>query len=216
LTFLVLVRTIERRSRKRRQGVSTKLAAARREQKAGGAMSKLKLNVNGAVHELTASADTPLLYILRNELGLHGPRFGCGLAQCGACGVLVNGREVRSCVTPAAGVVGKPITTLEGLQARWANQRKLSPELAKTTLHPVQQAWIDEQVPMCGYCQNGMIIMAVDLLERVPSPSHAQIVAAFTDTPPSPHICRCGTYTSIMAAVKRASKSMASANPSVA
>src|SRR3954462_11624610 len=125
--------------------------------------SKLKIKVNGLVHSVTASLDTPLLYVLHNELHLHGPKFGCGLSQCGACSVLLDGKEIRSCVTPVAGVVGKRVTTLEGLPALYAQQKKLAKPPA---LHPLQQAWIDEQVPQCGYCQSGMIIMAAELLER--------------------------------------------------
>src|SRR5262245_5365489 len=107
-----------------------------------------KLNVNGSNHDVTASTDTPLLYVLRNELELTGPQFGCGLAQCGACSVLVDGKEVRSCVTPLAQVIGKEVTTLEGLPRRWAQQQALAG--GEEVLHPVQQAWIDEQVPLCG------------------------------------------------------------------
>ena len=124
--------------------------------------SKLKIKVNGLVHSVTASLDTPLLYVLHNELHLHGPRFGCGLAQCGACSVLLDGKEIRSCVTPVAAVSGKAITTLEGLPALWAKERGTT--AASPALHPLQQAWIDVQVPHCGYCQNGMMIQAADLL----------------------------------------------------
>ena len=125
--------------------------------------SKLKIRVNGLVHDVTASLDTPLLYVLRNELRLHGPRFGCGLAQCGACSVLLDGKEIRSCVTPVAAVSGKAITTLEGCPAMWSKSRGKS-RPRPGALHPLQQAWIDEQVPQCGYCQNGMLIQAADLL----------------------------------------------------
>src|SRR5436190_23724516 len=119
--------------------------------------SKLKIKVNGLVHSVTASLDTPLLYVLHNELHLHGPRFRCGLAQCGACSVLLDGKELRSCVTPVAAVTGKSITTLEGLPALWANERGKA-AAATPKLHPLQQAWIDVGVPQCGYCQNGMLI----------------------------------------------------------
>jgi aerobic-type carbon monoxide dehydrogenase small subunit (CoxS/CutS family) len=166
------------------------------------------IRVNGTTHQVTAASDTPLLYVLRDELGLHGPKFGCGLGQCGACSVLVGDRETRACVT-AWTAVKEEITTLEGLPARWAAQRGLSAADAAKTLHPVQQAWIDQQVPQCGYCQNGMMIMAVDLLHRTPKPSEAQIRDAYTNTPPSPHLCRCGTYVSIVAAVQRAARTMA-------
>src|SRR5438067_9921370 len=165
---------------------------------------------NGIKREVQAPNDTPLLYVLRNDLELTGPQFGCGLAQCGACSVLVNGKEVRSCITPLAALANKEVevTTLEGLPARWAKQRGLSAEQAAKTLHPVQQAWIDEQAPQCGFCQNGMMIKAVELLERVPSPSIVEIKAAFT-SPPSPHLCRCGTYTAIIQAVQLAATQMA-------
>jgi isoquinoline 1-oxidoreductase alpha subunit len=172
-------------------------------------MAKLTIKVNGKQHAVNATPDTPLLYVLRNDLGLHGPRFGCGLGQCGACSVLLGKDEIRACITPVAGVVGKEVTTLEGLPAVWAKQANLSEADAAKKLHPMQQAWIDEQVPQCGYCQNGMIIMGVHLLERVKRPTAEQIKKAFTDTPPSPHLCRCGTYESIVKAVQRASKVMA-------
>src|SRR5690348_6096281 len=109
--------------------------------------------VNGARREVQAPADTPLLYVLRNDLELSGPQFGCGLAQCGACSVLLDGKEIRSCVTPLSAASGKEVTTLEGLAGRWARQKGLAG--AAQTLHPVQQAWIEEQVPLCGFCQNG-------------------------------------------------------------
>ena len=170
--------------------------------------SELTLTVNGAKRTVSASADTPLLYVLRNNLELSGPRFGCGLAQCGACAVLVDGKEIRSCVTPISAVVGKNIHTIEGLPLLWAEKKSLSPAEAAKTLHPIQQAWIDEQVPQCGYCQSGMMIAAADLLQRIPKPTVAQIKDAFTNTPPSPHLCRCGTYTAIIGAVQRAAKAM--------
>jgi len=168
------------------------------------------INVNGVSREVHASADTPLLYVLRNDLELTGPQFGCGLAQCGACSVLIDGKEVRSCVTALSDV--KPdqeITTLEGLPARWARQKHLSAEEAKNTLHPVQQAWIEEQTPQCGFCQNGMIIKATELLESNPHPSLVEIKAAFTTSGPSPNLCRCGTYTAIIDAVQHAAQLMA-------
>ena len=163
--------------------------------------------VNGAKREVQAPADTPLLYVLRNDLELSGPQFGCGLAQCGACSVLLNGKEVRSCITPLSAVGEKEVTTLEGLPVRWAKQRNLSAEQAAETLHPVQEAWIAEQTPQCGFCQNGMMIKATELLERVPSPSVAEIKQAFTSAP-SPHLCRCGTYTAIIQAVQHAAARM--------
>ena len=171
--------------------------------------SELTLNVNGAQHAVSATADTPLLYVLRNDLRLRGPHFGCGLAQCGACAVLVDGNEVRSCITPLSSVDGKAVITIEGLAAAWAAKKALNADDAAKTLHPVQQAWIDEQVPQCGYCQSGMMIAAVQLLAKNPNPSVAEIKDAFTNTPPSPHLCRCGTYAAIIAAVQRAAKAMA-------
>jgi aerobic-type carbon monoxide dehydrogenase small subunit (CoxS/CutS family) len=156
----------------------------------------LTISVNGKRQKVTASPDTPLLYVLHNELHLHGPRFGCGLAQCGACSVLVDGKEIRSCVTPVAGVAGKKVTTLEGLPALYAQQKSLAKAPA---LHPLQQAWIDEQVPQCGYCQSGMIIMAADLLSRTPRPTEAQIKKWM-----NPHLCRCATHNAIVRAIKRA------------
>ena len=122
--------------------------------------------VNGVRREIQAPTDTPLLYILRNDLQLSGPQFGCGLSQCGACSVLLDGKEIRSCTTPLSGAIGKEVTTLEGLPARWAQQKSLSRADAEKTLHPVQQAWIEEQTPLCGFCQNGMMIKATELLER--------------------------------------------------
>jgi aerobic-type carbon monoxide dehydrogenase small subunit (CoxS/CutS family) len=170
--------------------------------------SNLILNVNGARHAISATPETPLLYVLRNELKLTGPRLGCGMAQCGSCAVLLDGQEIRTCITPASYAVGKRIVTIEGLPQIWAEQKGLDPEKSGTTLHPVQQAWIDEQVPQCGYCQSGMMIAAVQLLTKNPNPSVAQIKDAFTNTAPSPHLCRCGTYIAIIDAVKRAAKLM--------
>jgi isoquinoline 1-oxidoreductase alpha subunit len=170
-------------------------------------MPTITLTVNGSARQVQTADDTPLLYVLRNDLGLTGPQFGCGLAQCGACSVLGDGTEVRSCVLAARDAVGKQITTLEGLPARWADQRKLPDAEAQGTLHPVQQAWIDEQVPMCGFCQNGMMIKATELLEATPAPTVDQIKAAFMSGP-SPHLCRCGTYSAILDAVQRAATIM--------
>src|SRR6476660_8952333 len=162
------------------------------------------LTVNGVRREVEAPDDTPLLYVLRNDLQLSGPQFGCGLAQCGACSVLIDGKEARSCVTPVSAVANQEITTLEGLPARWVKQKGLSAEAAKTTLHPVQQAWIEEQTPQCGFCQNGMMITATELLESNPNPTLAQIKDAFTNSGPSANLCRCGTYVAIMEAVQHA------------
>jgi isoquinoline 1-oxidoreductase alpha subunit len=170
--------------------------------------SALTLSVNGAKQAVTAAPDTPLLFVLRNDLKLTGPRLGCGMAQCGACSVLVDGEEVRACVTPVSFAVGKRVTTIEGLPAVWAKEKGLSTADASKTLHPVQQAWIDEQVPQCGYCQSGMMIAAVELLSKNPRPTVAQIKDAFTNKPPSPHLCRCGTYSAIIDAVQRAAKAM--------
>jgi len=170
--------------------------------------SKLKIKVNGLVHSVTASLDTPLLYVLHNELHLHGPRFGCGLAQCGACSVLLDGKEIRSCVTPVAAVSGKAITTLEGLPAVWAKSRGTSSAsttgAAPAALHPLQQAWVDVQVPQCGYCQNGMIIQAADLLSSTRNPTKEQIKIAMNG-----HLCRCGTQPRIIKAIQRAAELMA-------
>jgi aerobic-type carbon monoxide dehydrogenase small subunit (CoxS/CutS family) len=162
--------------------------------------SELKIKVNERSWKVASAPDTPLLYVLANELQLQGPRFGCGLAQCGSCSVLVNGVETRSCVTLVSAVQGKSVTTLEGLPAWYAVQRKLSraPEL-----HPVQQAMIDEQAVQCGYCFNGMIVKASELLSKVPQPDEAQIRTAMNG-----HLCRCGTYPRIIKAIQRASRTM--------
>jgi isoquinoline 1-oxidoreductase alpha subunit len=171
-------------------------------------MAELTLSVNGAKHVVSVAPETPLLYVLRNDLNLTGPHLGCGMAQCGACAVLVDGEEVRACVSPVADAVGKQVTTIEGLPAIWAEKKGLSAADAAKTLHPIQQAWIDEQVPQCGYCQSGMMIAAADLLAKNPSPTLAQIKDAFTNTPPSAHLCRCGTYSAIIDAVQRAAQAM--------
>ena len=162
--------------------------------------SGLKIKVNERLWTITAARDTPLLYVLSNELLLRGPRFGCGLAQCGSCSVLVEGVETRSCVTRVASVEGKSVTTLEGLPAWYAKQKGLSKVPA---LHPLQQAMIDEQALQCGYCYNGMIIKAAELLSKVPQPSEAQIRSAMNG-----HLCRCGTYPRITKAIQRASRAM--------
>src|SRR5271169_2852424 len=154
--------------------------------------------VNGVRREIQAPSDTPLLYALRNDLELSGPQFGCGLSQCGSCSVLLDGKEIRSCVTPLSAAVGKEVTTLEGLPARWAQQKGLSKAEADKTLHPVQQAWIEEQTPLCGFCQNGMMIKATELLEQVATPTVKEIKAAFTTSGPSAHLCRCGSYSAII------------------
>ena len=150
---------------------------------------------------LSVDPATPLLYVLMNDLQLQGPRFGCGLAQCGSCSVLVDGLETRSCVTPVAAVQGKRVTTLEGLPAWYAAEKKLArvPEL-----HPIQQAMIEEQAVQCGYCYNGMIVKASELLSKTPQPTDAQIRSAMNG-----HLCRCGTYPRIVLAVQRAARAMA-------
>ena len=170
-------------------------------------MPTFNLTVNGVKKAVNVAADTPLLYVLRNNLELSGVRLGCGVSQCGACSVLADGKEIRSCVTPVSRVGDKKIHTIEGLPGLWA--AKTGKPLTPETMHPVQQAWIDEQVPQCGYCQSGMMIAAVDLLDKTPKPSVQQIRSHFTSAPPSPHLCRCGTYTGVVAAVQRASKSIA-------
>jgi aerobic-type carbon monoxide dehydrogenase small subunit (CoxS/CutS family) len=163
-------------------------------------MADLELRVNGQVRPVTAAPDTPLLYVLMNDFALQGPRFGCGLGQCGSCSVLVNGVEARSCMTRVSAVEGKSITTLEGLPAWYAAQRKLP---ATPALHPVQQAMIDEQAIQCGYCYNGMIVKAAELLSKRPQPSESQIRTAMNG-----HLCRCGTYPRILKAIQRASLAM--------
>ena len=170
--------------------------------------TELTLSVNGTKQVVSAAPETPLLFVLRNDLKLTGPRLGCGMAQCGACSVLLDGEEVRACITPISYAVGKQVTTIEGLPAVWAAEKSLSAADAANTLHPIQQAWIDEQVPQCGYCQSGMMIVAVQLLAKNPNPTVTQIKDAFTNTPPSPHLCRCGTYTAIIDAVQRAATAM--------
>jgi isoquinoline 1-oxidoreductase alpha subunit len=168
----------------------------------------LTITVNGRAREVQSPADTPLPYVLRNELDVNSPQFGCGLAQCGSCSILLDGREVRSCITPISAAAGKEITTLEGLPARWAKQKNLSAAEAETALHPVQQGWIEEQAPLCGFCQSGMMIKATELLEKNPAPSVAEIKAAFTTSGTSAHLCRCGSYPAIIAAVQFASRVM--------
>jgi isoquinoline 1-oxidoreductase alpha subunit len=185
-------------------GLSCEIWLAREQEMA----SELTLSVNGAKQVVSAAPETPLLFVLRNDLKLSGPRLGCGIAQCGACSVLLDGEEIRSCITPVSYAVGKQVTTLEGMPAVWAAEKGLSAADAAKTLHPIQQAWIDEQVPQCGYCQSGMMIAAMGLLAKNPNPTVAQIKDAFTNTPPSPHLCRCGTYAAIIDAVQRAAKAM--------
>jgi isoquinoline 1-oxidoreductase alpha subunit len=166
----------------------------------------IELFVNGKKAKSTSSPDTPLLYVLRGELGVMGPKFGCGVEQCGACSVLADNKARRSCVKPVSEFEGQNITTVEGLPALWAEAKKIP----HVDLHPIQQAWIEEQVPQCGYCQNGMMITAANLLAGNPDPSVSEIMAAFSTSGPSPHLCRCGTYDAIIKAVQRAAKLMAS------
>ena len=154
-------------------------------------MARISLNVNGKRRSLDADPDTPLLYILRNNLSLNGPKFGCGLAQCGACTVIMEGNAVRSCVTPVGSAGNRAVTTLEGL----GSSKKM---------HRIQQAFVDEQAVQCGYCINGMIMTTKALLEKNPKPTDRQIKEALAG-----NLCRCGTHTRILRAVKRASGQLA-------
>jgi isoquinoline 1-oxidoreductase subunit alpha len=147
----------------------------------------MKMNVNGKSHTLDVEPEMPLLWALRDELGIQGPKFGCGIAQCGSCTVLLNGEPTRSCVYPVSGAAGQKVITIEGLAD-------------KGRLHAVQQAWIDHQVPQCGYCQGGQMLAAVALLKKKPKPTDADIDAAMTN------ICRCGTYARIRTAIHAAAK----------
>jgi isoquinoline 1-oxidoreductase alpha subunit len=147
----------------------------------------MKLQVNGADHEVEAAPDMPLLWVLRDLMGLTGTKFGCGIAQCGACTVHIDGAPLRACVTPVSAVAGKKITTIEGLSANGT--------------HPVQRAWTELDVVQCGYCQSGQIMSAVALLAKVPTPTDTDIDQAM-----SGNICRCGTYPRIRAAVHRAAE----------
>ncbi len=149
----------------------------------------LTLNVNDQIHEVDADADMPLLWALRDLLGLTGTKYGCGIAQCGVCTVLVDGAAIRSCTTPIAALAGKKITTIEGLSA--------------DSSHPVQQAWRAEEVPQCGFCQSGQILAAAALLAKTPQPSDADIEQAM-----APILCRCGTYPRIRLAIQRAAKTV--------
>ena len=160
----------------------------------------MEIRVNQRSVNVDSAPDTPLLYVLMNELELKGPRFGCGLAQCGSCSVLADGVEIRSCVTPLSAVGTRAITTLEGIPLWYAAQRNIS---ADPGLHPVQQAMIDEQAPQCGYCYNGMIVKSAELLSKNAQPTEAQIRTAMNG-----HICRCGTYPRILKAIQRASQIM--------
>jgi aerobic-type carbon monoxide dehydrogenase small subunit (CoxS/CutS family) len=150
----------------------------------------ISLKVNGKVYEVAVPADTPLLWVIRENLGLTGTKFGCGISLCGACTVHVSGEATRSCVIPVSAVVGKEITTIEGISADGS--------------HPVQKAWVAEDVPQCGYCHSGQIMTAVALLAKKPKPSDADI-----DDAMSGNICRCGTYQRIRRAIHRAAEIMA-------
>lgn len=157
-------------------------------------MPTFRLLVNRTTHNVEVpDPSTPLLYVLRNDVGLEGPRFGCGLGQCGACTVIIGGEAVRSCVRPVSTAANVEITTLEGLSA-------------DGRLHPIQQAWIDEQVPQCGYCQNGQMLTAKVLLDKTPNPTDAQIRQAMNGT-----LCRCMTYYRVQSAIKRAANTLAAA-----
>jgi isoquinoline 1-oxidoreductase alpha subunit len=147
----------------------------------------LELKVNGKVHRVDVEPDTPLLWAIRENVGLTGTKYGCGIAQCGACTVHIDGEPVRSCSMQASEAVGKEITTIEGLAANGM-------------VHKVQKAWIDHDVPQCGYCQSGMIMAAVSLLKEKPKPTDADIDAAMTN------ICRCGTFQQVRAAIHDAAK----------
>jgi isoquinoline 1-oxidoreductase alpha subunit len=147
-----------------------------------------ELTVNGTVHSVTAEPETPLLWVIRDHLGLTGTKFSCGIAQCGACTVHVDGQPIRSCSFPAAAAVGKPITTIEGLSADGS--------------HPIQRAWIEFDAPQCGYCQSGMIMSALALLQQQPDPTDADIDAAVTNA------CRCSIYYRVRKAILRAAELM--------
>ena len=154
-------------------------------------MAKISLRVNGKTQTVDVEPEMPLLYALRNDLQLNGPKIGCGLAQCGSCTVIMDGNAIRSCVTPVSAAQNKPVTTIEGL----GNTKKM---------HKVQQAFVDEQAVQCGYCINGMIMTAKALLDKNPKPTDAQIRESLAG-----NLCRCGTHIRIMRAVKRASGQLA-------
>src|SRR5713226_3113223 len=145
----------------------------------------IRLSINGKIHQVDVDPNTPLLWAIREQVGLTGTKYGCGIAQCGACTVHIDGKPVRSCVVPVAGVVGTEITTIEGLATGGV-------------LHKVQKAWVDHEVPQCGYCQSGMIMAVAALLKDKPKPTDADIDAAITN------ICRCGTYQQVRVAIHAA------------
>ncbi|MDB5761920.1 MAG: nicA 2 [Herminiimonas sp.] len=161
----------------------------------------LEILVNGKRHRVEATPDTPLLYVLRNELDLIGPRFGCGLAQCGACTVHLDGAAVRSCVLPVSAAAGKQVTTLEGLAATYPAP---AVKTGEPHMHPVQKAFVEEQAAQCGYCVNGWIMTSAALLKEKPNASEAELREGLSGLK-----CRCGTHMSILRAVKRAAKDMA-------
>jgi nicotinate dehydrogenase subunit A len=162
----------------------------------------LQIIVNGKNHEVGAAPNTPLLYVLRNELNLNGPKFGCGLGQCGACTVHIDGKAIRSCLFPVSAAEGKPITTLEGLGSAYAAAHHIAAD--KPHLHPLQEAFIEEQAAQCAYCTNGMIMSAASLLQKTPHPSDADVRRALAT-----NLCRCGSHMRILRAVKSASQKMA-------
>ncbi|MCY4541025.1 MAG: (2Fe-2S)-binding protein [Rhodobacteraceae bacterium] len=147
----------------------------------------ISLTINGASHTVDAEPETPLLWVLRDNIGLTGTKYGCGIAKCGACTVMIDGKKAFSCTTKASAAVGKDVTTIEGL--------------SEDSSHPVQVAWIEQDVPQCGYCQSGQIMAAAALLNQRPDPSDLDIDAAMSD-----NICRCGTYRRIRSAIHRAAE----------
>jgi aerobic-type carbon monoxide dehydrogenase small subunit (CoxS/CutS family) len=163
-----------------------------------------ELTVNGLKRKVTATADTPLLFVLREQLHLKGPRFGCGLAQCGTCTVHLNGEPIRSCVTPVVSAVGRKVVTLEGLAAAYFNANPKAAVDDTVKLHPVQEAWIESQVPQCGYCQNGWIMYSAALLGARPNATMAQAKRYLSGLK-----CRCATHAQILEAVSLAAKKMA-------
>jgi aerobic-type carbon monoxide dehydrogenase small subunit (CoxS/CutS family) len=161
---------------------------------------QIRFTLNGQAQTVSSAPDTPLLYVLTDELALQGPRFGCGLGQCGSCSVLLDDVEMRSCQLPLSRVAGKSVTTLEGLPAWYAAKKRLATPPA---LHPLQQALLDEQALQCGYCFNGMIIKASELLAKTARPTEQQIRTAMNG-----HLCRCGTYPRVVKAIQRAATVM--------
>ena len=157
--------------------------------------TQLRISVNGAPHEVEATPETPLLYVLRNEVGLHAAKYGCGLGRCGACTVLIDGEVAYSCIVPVSEVAGREVTTLEGLAA-------------DGDLHPVQRAFLEEQAAQCGYCTPGIVVTLAALLDRNPSPSDTEIRAALHGT-----LCRCGAHARILRAARRATELATPSNP---